>query len=368
LFDSFLSCALIVLTALLFKVPFLIALPSISSITDFAPASSAFWIEDTTALATVGGYIYDSALASTIPSVVIYMRPNRGENLMSEGGLADWNSYRNALSSLASTISDKDFNTVIIFEPEWIYEAMYIANDTTDEYYYGILSTVSTDWTTAGERFTNVTSVGDTLLAWNVEKWYHLIGAFVEFAAALPSKCQIYMDAGSPYYLQSLDGLPLKVLNASLNGKPISIRGVSLNVANYYSDDYVMEYATDSVYQAYDWYYVIDASRNGGTFSSRTAEEIDDCRYDPPEMNEGQAPAWYQNSDVTSSSGKTIYGFDAALWVKTLGESDGRMYTSGEYHECLINHNMECSDSCPLIPYRDSISGKFIWPSACKCD
>eukprot|EP00475_Leptophrys_vorax_P041454 TRINITY_DN78186_c0_g1_i1.p1 TRINITY_DN78186_c0_g1~~TRINITY_DN78186_c0_g1_i1.p1 ORF type:complete len:1100 (+),score=339.37 TRINITY_DN78186_c0_g1_i1:176-3475(+) len=367
--DLFLSLALIVLTALLFKVPFLIALPTLNAITDFTPATKAFWISDTNALTTVGGYVYDSALDSTIPSVVVYMRPNRDEDLMSSGGLADWNSYRNALSSLASTVASKNFDTIVIFEPDWIYEAMYVANDTTDSHYYGLLDEVLSDYTTAGERYTNVSSAGDILVAWNVEKWYQAIGAFVQFVDALPSKCQVYIDAGNPYYLSTLKQLPLQVLNASLYGKPISFRGVSLNVANFYSDDYVMEYASKYIYQPYGWHYIIDTSRNGGTFSERTVEEINSCRFDPPEMNSGQDPAWYMNQDsVTTSTGTLIYGFDAALWVKVLGEADGRMYSAGEYHDCLINHNIECSDTCPLIPYRDDISGKFIWPSKCKCD
>merc|ERR1712227_794563 len=37
-------------------------------------------------------------------------------------------------------------------------------------------------------------------------------------------------------------------------------------------------------------------------------------------------------------------GHDANCWIKTPGEADGRLYASGTFHECLLEHNIECSD------------------------
>ena len=58
-------------------------------------------------------------------------------------------------------------------------------------------------------------------------------------------------------------------------------------------------------------------------------------------------------------------GLDAYAWIKTLGESDGRLYPAGTYHPCLLNHFTECTDLCPqFVP---KVSGKLQRPDSCLC-
>jgi len=58
-------------------------------------------------------------------------------------------------------------------------------------------------------------------------------------------------------------------------------------------------------------------------------------------------------------------GLDAYAWVKTPGESDGRLFPSGEYHPCLEGHDKDCSDVCPQ--YVPKIAGEFQRTKACEC-
>ena len=48
------------------------------------------------------------------------------------------------------------------------------------------------------------------------------------------------------------------------------------------------------------------------------------------------------------------------------GEADGRMYDSGTFHECLLGHSVECSDSCPQ--YVPKSNGEFDRSDSCYCD
>ena len=59
-------------------------------------------------------------------------------------------------------------------------------------------------------------------------------------------------------------------------------------------------------------------------------------------------------------------GHDANSWVKTPGEGDGRLFASGTYHECLLEHTIECDDTCPA--YVPKINGEFARERTCTCD
>ena len=59
-------------------------------------------------------------------------------------------------------------------------------------------------------------------------------------------------------------------------------------------------------------------------------------------------------------------GHDANSWVKTPGEGDGRLFASGTYHECLLEHTIECDDTCPA--YVPKINGEFAREKMCTCD
>ena len=49
-----------------------------------------------------------------------------------------------------------------------------------------------------------------------------------------------------------------------------------------------------------------------------------------------------------------------------IGEADGRMYESGTFHECLLGHAVECSDTCPQ--YVPKSGGEFERSDSCLCD
>ncbi|XP_076815808.1 uncharacterized protein LOC143461810 [Clavelina lepadiformis] len=53
---------------------------------------------------------------------------------------------------------------------------------------------------------------------------------------------------------------------------------------------------------------------------------------------------------------------DANLWIKAPGESDGRLYSYGTYHSCLINHKIGCDDSCQMLISANSR------PANCDCE
>ena len=44
---------------------------------------------------------------------------------------------------------------------------------------------------------------------------------------------------------------------------------------------------------------------------------------------------------------------DANVWIKTPGESDGRMYRYGIFRKCLIDHSIPCDDACKMFVQAD---------------
>jgi len=74
---------------------------------------------------------------------------------------------------------------------------------------------------------------------------------------------------------------------------------------------------------------------------------------------------YYDSEEAASCVTTEATGLDAYAWVKTPGESDGRLFESGTYHPCLLNHLQECSDTCPQ--YVPKIFGDFQRPDQCAC-
>lgn len=62
---------------------------------------------------------------------------------------------------------------------------------------------------------------------------------------------------------------------------------------------------------------------------------------------------------------KEATGLDAYAWVKTPGESDGRLFTAGTYHPCLLSNTIECSDTCPEFVSKLGI--EFQRRTECEC-
>nr|XP_039271684.1 uncharacterized protein LOC120346095 [Styela clava] len=53
---------------------------------------------------------------------------------------------------------------------------------------------------------------------------------------------------------------------------------------------------------------------------------------------------------------------DANVWIKAPGEADGRLYTFGTYHKCLLGHSQPCAEECRLITHAEQRS------SNCGCE
>ena len=51
------------------------------------------------------------------------------------------------------------------------------------------------------------------------------------------------------------------------------------------------------------------------------------------------------------------------LWINNLNIFHYRMYEYGEFHECLINHDVNCKGSCQLYGSKD----KKYKPMECDC-
>lgn len=374
--DSLLSATLIILTALLYKLPFLVRLPQLADITQFPPNHNPFWIAEKSHQNFLGSYIYNSALNSTVPVVVMYNRPSRDEDMFSEsspanGGFPNWIEYRQSLKSMAKVLRDKKFPAAIIFEPDWMLEAMYIPTSTNDN-----------------NIDESIKLSSGIKVALNLEKWYRSVNALIELAWSLPSNVNLYIDAGHAQYHRVLEFKAFELLNKSIYSTP-NIKGFAFNVANFYPTKFSIEVA-EQAYNTYGWNYIIDTSRNGGPFSEMGAEEIQKCRFDPPGINKGDEAQWtsfeapldarFVNEEISSGQVQTEYnGLDALLWVKPLGESDGRMYNPGEYRECLIMHTIPCEQpskdeslisenqlKCLEVPAK--VNGKFVRRGACKCD
>ena len=57
-----------------------------------------------------------------------------------------------------------------------------------------------------------------------------------------------------------------------------------------------------------------------------------------------------------------VLAHDANLWIKTPGESDGRLYQYGIFRGCLMGHSIPCDDSCPMFVQTD-----LNRDSSCQC-
>ena len=104
------------------------------------------------------------------------------------------------------------------------------------------------------------------------------------------------MDAGNALYLQwavnmdhivdVLQQMPGKImifvkLEVYFSLFSVGLRGFAMNVGSFVNSTYNMQLAAELHCQT-GLNYVIDTSRNGGIFSDRSMDEINECTYDPP--------------------------------------------------------------------------------------
>jgi len=286
----------------------------------------------------VGTYIYKEAMNNTIPVIVVYQRPNRDNTYLDEIAESSWQDYRNSLKSLAAIIKQKDFPCILIFEPFWMEETVFLSTDES-----------ATFFSSSGDQYN-----------FDVEGYSRVVNAFKLFMEQLEGidNIYVYIDASNPKYQTLVDSAALARLYESLSSNSYSaFRGISLNVARHFSRQDNTDFGT-TIYSKYKWRYILDSSRNGGELTSKyTADDIYDCKYDPPFIAAGIKPQW----DKTGR----YKGLDGFLWGRVIGQSDGRLYTYGEYHSCLIGHDIWCTDFCPEVPVRSGT----LWtrPTSCQC-
>jgi cellulose synthase/poly-beta-1,6-N-acetylglucosamine synthase-like glycosyltransferase len=338
--DTFISIMMIAFTVMLFKVPFLLQLPELQSISDYPPNSQPLWFTDMDSSRLVGQYIHQSAVNQTIPVIVVYARPGRDVGGFSEGGITDNFDYLDALEGLANTLEDKNFPAVVILEPGWMNETLFYTRNANDQF---IISN---------------NDANSTFLSYDQERWIQLLTFFEEFAVRVPDKVNVYIDAMDPHYHQGLMSEALLRLNSTITDTTV-FSGLSLNVGGYYPSDEVLQTGTKMATK-FGWRFIEDSSRNGGLFSSRSMEEINSCRYDPPEVQQGIAGRWVNGTELDRA------GMDAYIWAKIPGESDGRLYEFGTIRDCLIGHTQECNDVCPEIP--PVVNEGFSRIARCRCD
>lgn len=353
--DTLISVGLIIVTICLFQVSWFRSTPDISKITEFAPSTRAFWLNDGSFLTAMEDYVYDTANAGRIPVLVPYARPGRDQGMLSEGGFETFAQYTNFLEEIAGKLKLIDFPVVMVMEPDWMIETILsVTEPTPDAIANGYvilekdLAIVNQD---GSETLSKVT------IQWDRQRWERLIRIFRDFAGKLPKQSRVYIDAGHPHYMGLQGYYALEQLADAIQGSPI--RGIAINTANFYTSE--ANFAMGSrAFAKFGLRFVEDSSRNGGLFSNSTTwDEIDSCRFDPPNMDLGLEPVWAENSEDSYANVRS--GMDARLWVKVPGESDGRLYEPGDYRECLINHNIACDDTCPEIP-----SG--LRAPSCQCD
>eukprot|EP00475_Leptophrys_vorax_P009043 TRINITY_DN15938_c0_g1_i1.p1 TRINITY_DN15938_c0_g1~~TRINITY_DN15938_c0_g1_i1.p1 ORF type:complete len:1027 (-),score=263.03 TRINITY_DN15938_c0_g1_i1:61-3141(-) len=339
--DTILSLGLLMLTVVLFKVPFFEYIPKIPSIYTYDPVTYPLWVTSasTSDLTDIFNYIQDTAIGEHIPTIVINNRPSGDMGALSDGGATDYVQYSKQMDSIAAKITSIDFPINVVLEPSWMVESMNI---------YPVVGTTTSYQIAVNDSDTN--DIAQRTVYWNAEKWYNLIDVFISFANKMNSMTNVYVDAGNVYYHQLMNSEALKELYDNIANTRIN--GVALNVASFYPTNATISLGKQ-LYKKYNWHFVVDTSRNGGKWTNQTYKQINTCKYDPPFVASGLSPGWAEQK-------QRWIGYDGNLWVKIPGESDGRLYPAGEYHECLMHHNINCSSTCPEVPVER--------PLACQCD
>lgn len=99
----------------------------------------------------------------------------------------------------------------------------------------------------------------------------------------------VYVDAGNALYLQWKVNMDHIV--GVLNNMPDNLRGFSINVGSFVNTSFNTQLAME-VHCQTGLNFIVDTSRNGGLFSERSMDEINECTYDPPYVDKGAAPGW----------------------------------------------------------------------------
>lgn len=214
----------------------------------------------------VDRYVSAASAAAATPMVVLYAIPQRDcQGQHSAGGVADADDYRRFVAAVRAGIGGRP--AVVIIEPDAL---------------------VAADCFDPTQRTGRIALLRETVTA---------------FAA--DQNTVAYLDAGHSRWM-SVPELTELLQTVGVD----RIRGVSLNVSNFFSTLEVRSYG-EQLSAATGVHFVIDTSRNG-VGPGPTAP---DNWCNPPGRALGQRP------EVLT--GPTRGHLDALLWIKRPGESDG---------------------------------------------
>ena len=133
----------------------------------------------------------------------------------------------------------------------------------------------------------------------NSETEYHNTEYQLQFSNRVESVIQmmplswVYVDAGNALYLQW--AVNMDHIVDVLKQMPTGLRGFTINVGSFVNSTYNLQLATE-VHCQTGLNFIIDTSRNGGLFSDRALDEINECTYDPPFIGKGSVPGWAAGS------------------------------------------------------------------------
>nr|XP_002119579.1 uncharacterized protein LOC100181482 [Ciona intestinalis] len=355
---------------------------------------NAHWLTgDETKDATALRGIRLEACGGKIPTVVIRIRPTEGLQL--NNGISNWDYYKPTSPISTWTEYDEKLNSylrvlapipaVVVLEPDLL---MYAFDSVNQQY----------RWRNAQYEEEFLKRARKVIVRMN--------------------KAWVYVDAGNAGYLGSstanLDQMATTLLRLP------GLRGFSINTMHFINQTYNNLIAS-RLHCRTGLNFVVDTSRNRGEFSTKSILEMERCLFDPPHVRKGQIPSWgwgsktatlrtkryaqqqqvdrnnnnfQQTSSPTATNSNSnrfrvrtvaeasemlrsfrsrlrrcatkpkFAGNDANLWLKTPGESDGRLYPYGTFRSCLLEHAQGCDDSCQMNQQRDSNQR----PQQCQCD
>lgn len=209
------------------------------------------------------------------------------------------------------------------------------------------------------------------------------------------SNAKIYMDIGSLEYISEHES-HLTHIAANLN-RLKNLQGFAVNSGRYVNTTACHNIAAKISCLTDGLHYVIDTSRNGGDFSKPEEllykmkksghhenqlkvmeDDLLNCGQDPIKVKSGMDPVWAWGINKRSKSVRSatfdydmsvdevarknkcyfinkapqsqISNYhDAYLWLKVLGESDGRLAPKGSFLRCLAKSgNVPSCSHCPL--------------------
>ncbi len=217
--------------------------------------------------------------------LILYSIPGRDLGYFSKGGEKSYKKYLEFITEVSKGIGDS--NPIVIFEPDALPQSYQMKYD---------------------DKIKRVDLCKKSLEILKNNK-----------------NASIYLDIGHPYWLDSEEAVEiLSEFDKSL------FKGFSLNVSNFVSTKQCIIYG-DEISKQTSKSYIIDTSRNGMGYTG------DWCN--PEVCAIGELPTFKTESE----------NCDAYLWVKPLGESDGKQKGSPKAGRFYLNHVLKVIENSKKI-------------------